>query len=120
MAGTFSLVEFAKITKDPLVKSVAKTLIEESQPMKLIPWETIGSLYKKMIRIQTLPSVSRRKLNATWSSSTGTTEPVQEGLSIVGGNIDVDKEMVEDNQTVEDVRSIQTIMKTKSMALIGI
>ena len=116
MAGTMTLVEFSKITKDPLVKSVAMTLIEESQPMKYIPWETIGSLYKKMVRIQTLPSVARRKLNAAWTSSTGTTEPVNEGLSIVGGNIDVDKEMVEGNQTVEDIRSLQQIMKTKAMA----
>jgi len=117
MAGTLTLVEFAKICKDPLVKGVADTLWQESHPMKFIPWETINSLYKKMVRIQTLPSVSRRKLNATWSSSTGTTEPITEGLSIVGGNIDLDKELVEGNQTIENVRSLHTLMKTKAMAL---
>ena len=117
MAGTLSLVEFAKESNEPLVKAVAMTLIEESQPMKYIPWETIGSLYKKMLRVQTLPSVARRKLNAAWSSSTGTTEPVTEGISLVGGNIDVDKEMVEGNQTIEDLRRIQTDMKVKAMAL---
>jgi len=116
MAGTFTLVEFAKIAKDPGVKSVARTLYEESQPMKYIPWETIGSLHKKMVRIQTLPSVARRKLNAAWTSSTGTTEPISEGLSLIGGNIDVDKEMVEDNQTIEDIRTLQQIMKVKAMA----
>lgn len=84
--------------------------------MKYIPWETIGSLFKKMLRVQTLPSVARRKLNASWTSSTGTTEPITEGISIVGGNIDIDKEMVEGNQTIEDVRVIQTTMKTKAMA----
>jgi hypothetical protein len=116
MAGTLTLVEFAKECNDPLVKSVANTLWEESYPMKYIPWENIGSLYKKMLRIQTLPSVARRKLNATWSSSTGTTEPLTEGISLVGGNIDIDKEMAEGNQTIEDVRTIQTTMKTKAMA----
>ncbi len=116
MAGTFTLVEFAKIAKDPLVKSVAMTLMEESQPMKYIPWETIGSLYKKMVRIQTLPSVARRKLNAAWTSSSGTTEQLTEGLSLVGGNIDVDKEMVDGAQTIEDVRTLQQMMKVKAMA----
>lgn len=117
MAGTVTLVEFAKECKDPLVKGVAMTLMQESQPMRYIPWETIGSLYKKLLRVQTLPSVGRRKLNAAWSSSTGTTEPLTEGVSLVGGNIDVDKEMVEGNQTIEDVRTIQETMKTKAMAL---
>ncbi len=116
MAGTLTLVEFAKETKDPLVKGVAMTLIQESQPMKFIPWETIGNLFKKMLRVQSLPSVSRRKLNAEWSSSTGTTEPITEGISLLGGNIDIDKEMVEGNQTIEDLRTIQTTLKTKSMA----
>lgn len=116
MAGTISLVEFAKVCKDPLVKGVAMTLIQESQPMKFITWETIGGLYKKLLRVQTLPSVARRKLNATWASSTGTTEPLTEGISLVGGNIDVDKEMVEGNQTIDDLREIQETMKTKAMA----
>ena len=116
MAGTITLVEFEKISKDPLVKSVARTLWEESTPMKYVPWENIGSLFKKMLRIQTLPSVGRRKLNAAWASASGTTEPVTEGISLVGGNIDIDKEMVEGNQTIEDVRVIQTNMKTKAMA----
>ncbi len=116
MAGTITLVEFAKECNDPLVKGVAMTLWQESNPMKFIPWETIGALYKKMLRVQTLPSVARRKLNATWASSTGTTEPITEGVSLVGGNIDIDKEMVEGNQTIEDVRTIQTTLKTKAMA----
>lgn len=116
MAGTLNLVEFAKLATDPLVKSVAMTLIEESQPMKYIPWETTNLLYKKMVRVQTLPSVARRKLNAAFSSSTGKTEHVMEGMSIVGGNVDVDKEMCEGNQTVEDVRAIQLTMKSRAMA----
>ena len=116
MAGTLTLVEFGKECKDPIVKAVAMTLWEESQPLKYIPWETIGSLFKKMLRVQTLPSVGRRKLNAAWSSSTGTTEPITEGISLVGGNIDIDKEMVEGNQTIEDVRRIQTEMKVKAMS----
>lgn len=116
MAGTVTLVEFSKISKDPLVKSVAMTLWQESEPMKYIPMETTNTLFKKMVRVQTLPSVARRKLNVGWASSTGKTEPVLEGISLVGGNIDVDKEMVEGNQTIEDVRAIQQEMKVRAMA----
>jgi len=116
MAGTITLAEFEKESKDPLVKGVAMTLIEESAPMKFIPWESIGMLYKKMLRVQTLPSVARRKLNAAWASSTGTTEPVTEGISLVGGNIDIDKEMVEGNQTIEEIRTVHTTMKTRALA----
>jgi hypothetical protein len=116
MAGTLSLVEFAKVQKDPLVKAVADTLWEESDPLKFLKWETIGTLYKKLVRIQTLPSVSHRKLNEAWTATTGTTEQLTEGLSIVGGNIDIDKELVEGNQTIEDVRTIQSKMKVKAMA----
>jgi len=116
MAGTLTLVEFAKECNEPLVKFVADTLWHESDPMKYIPWETIGRLYKKMLRIQDLPSVSRRKLNAAWTSSTGTTEPLTEGLSIIGGNVDLDKELVEDNQTIENIRTLHTTMKVTAMA----
>ena len=119
MAGTFTLVEFGKLAevkKDKLLDSVARTLIQESQPMKYIPWETIGLLYRKLIRIQALPSVSRRKLNSAWTATTGTTEVLSEGLSIVGGNIDVDKELVEGNQTIEDVRALQQYMKVQALA----
>lgn len=116
MAGTVTLAEFAKMSEDPLVKSVAMILVEESNPMKFLPWETIGGLYKKMLRVQTLPSVGRRKLNAAWASSTGTTESLTEGISLVGGNIDVDKEMVDGNQTIAAIRTVQQIMKTKAMA----
>ncbi len=115
MAGTVSLVEFAKECKDPLVKVVADTLWKSSQPLKYIPWETINALYKKMLRIQTLPSVARRKLNVAFASSTGTTEPVEEGISLVGGNIDIDKHMVQGNQTIEDIRRIQSKMKVTAM-----
>ncbi len=116
MAGTLTLVEFAKECKEPLVKLVADTLWHESEPMKYIPWETIGTLYKKMLRIQSLPSVSRRKINAAWSSSTGKTEPLTEGLSIIGGNVDLDKEQVEGNQTIEDVRTFHLKMKVTAMS----
>jgi len=116
MAGTVSLVEFAKLEKNPLIKSVAMILIEESQPMKILKWETIGALYKPMLRVQTLPSVARRKLNATWTASSGTTEPLSEGIMLLGSNIDVDKEMVEGNMTVEQIRVIQQKMKVKAMA----
>jgi len=40
MAGTVTLVEFSKEAKDPLVKGVAMTLWEESQPMKWLPLST--------------------------------------------------------------------------------
>ena len=71
MAGTLTLAEAAK-GFDKYTFPVANTLIEESQPMKLIPWKTTGELFASIRRWQGLPTVGRRTINAAFSASTGT------------------------------------------------
>jgi transcription termination factor NusB len=53
----WTLADLSKIETDVLRKSVMDTLIMESNPMEMIPWETIGQLATKIVRYASLPSV---------------------------------------------------------------
>lgn len=114
MAWTLS--ELSKIETDPLRKSVADTLLMESNILETIPWETIGTLSTTVIRYQDLPSVGFRKINAGYSESTGTFAHKTENISLMGGMIDTDKALARAKNTVADARAIQQQMMVKAIA----
>ena len=89
MAWTLS--ELSKIETDTLRKSVIDTLLMESSVLEMVPWETIGTLSTTVIKLQDLPSVGFRKINAGYAESTGHFEQKVENISLLGGMIDTDK-----------------------------
>lgn len=57
MAGEFTLAELSKIETDVLRKSVIDALVMEASVLEMVPWETIGQLSTRIVRMGTLPSV---------------------------------------------------------------
>ena len=112
----FTLAELSKIEVDPLRKSVADTLLMESDVMQMIPWETIGTLSTSVVKIQDLPSVGFRKINEGYSESTGHFDSKVETISLLGGMIDTDKALARAKNTIADARVIQQQMMVKSIA----
>jgi hypothetical protein len=112
----WTLAEFSKIETDPLRKSVVDTLIMESNMLELVPWETIGTLSTTVVKIQDLPSVGFRKINANYTEATGHFEQKTETISLLGGMVRTDQALARAKNTIADARAIMQNLMVKAMA----
>jgi len=114
-----TLAEYAKQAYEEgnqLLGTIADWFLMESNVAQLIPWDTNKALAVKIMSWDTLPTVGWRKINASFSESTGKFEQKVESKYILGHNIDVDVVLVDAGNSVEDVRTTQRKMSTKAMA----
>jgi hypothetical protein len=109
MAST--LVDYMKlVTNDPLKKGFIADLLRYSDLLRMVPFTSEAGLQVNGQRWQTLPASGYRKVGGGYTESTGTTEPVSETMSVLGGDIKVDK-LLAANQI-----AIQSRMKAKAVA----
>lgn len=113
---SWDYAEFSKIETDPLRKSVIDHLLMESDLMQIVPWETIGTLSTRVIRIQDLPSFGYRKINEAFTESTGHFEGKVETIALGGLYIDTDKALARAKNTIADARMLQQKLAMKSAA----
>ncbi len=113
----WTLAELSKIETDVLRKGIINTLLMESNLMELCPWETTGQLSTGVVRIQSLPSVGFRRLNAPYDSTgIGHFEHATENISLFGRDIDTDEAIARAKNTIEDARAVQRRLVTMAMA----
>jgi len=113
----WTLADLSKIETDTLRKSVIDIFLMESNVMQEIPWETIGQLTTTVVRMGALPSVGFRKVNESWTESTGDTlEQRVENIALMGGYVDTDKAIARAKNTIADARAIRQVMEVKAMA----
>jgi len=113
---SWTLAELSKIETDVLRKSVVDALLMESNLLELCPWETIGQLSTGIIKVQNLPSVGFRKINAGYTESTGHFEHAVENIALMGVDIDTDIAIARAKNTIADARAIQQAMSLRAMA----
>jgi len=114
-----TLAEYAKQAYEDgnlLLGNIADWFLMESNVAQLIPWQTNPQLAVKIISWNTLPTVGWRKINASYSESTGKFEHKIESKYIFGHDIDVDVVLAKAGSTVGDVRQNQRKMSMKAMA----
>ena len=111
----YTLVEFVKTTRDPLLSGYVETMYLEESFMQYLPFRSIAGLALLFSRENALPSVNFRKLNAAFAESTGTLERVVEALRPFGGDSDTDKVLVDAYGNTERVARDQ--MHAKAMAV---
>ena len=116
MADAWTLAELSKIETDTLRKSVIDTLLMESNVMQLVPWETIGQLATTIVRVQDLPSIGFRKINAGYSATIGHFEQKVENISLMGCYMDCDKAIARAKNTIADARAIAQVMALQGVA----
>lgn len=116
MAGEFTILELSKIETNTLRKSVADTLLMESNLMELLPWETIGALSTTIVRMGTLPSVGFRKINEGYAKGTASLEQKVENISLLGGYFDTDKAIARAKNTIASARALVQVMQVKALA----
>jgi hypothetical protein len=86
-----TLADIAKASNQPLQKGLIMDLLRNSDLLKTIKFDSIPGLQVTGKRWQTLPSVGFRKVGGGYTESTGRTEDVTETLSLLGGDVKIDK-----------------------------
>ena len=109
-----TLLEQKKLTTDPLTAAVIEEFAE-GDIMRNVPFENILGTGVHYNREEILPGVGFRGLNEAYSESSGVLNPQSEALKIFGGDLDVDKALVDMNGLA--ARMAHEKMKIKNLRL---
>lgn len=111
-----TILEAAKLESGVTDKQIIVEKYAGSSDILLtLPFEDIPGNAIKYNRESSLPGVGFRGVNESYTPSTGVLNPLVETLVIAGGDLDVDKFIV-DTQG-ENQRSVQELMKVRALAL---
>jgi hypothetical protein len=113
-----TLIEAAKIAlgRDEALKATIMELYARSSDiLAAIPFEDIPGNALTFNREKTLPDIGFRGVNEAYDEGTGEVENVTESLAIAGGDIDVDKFLVDTGGPGQ--RATQEGLKVKALAL---
>lgn len=113
-----TLIEAAKIAlgRDESLKAAVMELYARSSDiLQYMPFESITGNALAFNREKTLPSVGFRGVNDSYTEATGKVDQITERLTIAGGDVDVDKFLVDTGGP--DQRSTQEAMKIKALSL---
>jgi len=110
-----TLIESAKKTNDPVQSAVIEMYARSSSVLENLPFDNIQGNALKYNREETLPGVGFRGVNESYTESTGLINPQVEPLVIAGGDLDVDKFILDTMGMGQ--RSVQEEMKVKALAL---
>lgn len=111
-----TLLEAAKLNSGDVYKmGVLMKFAETSDLLRVLPFENINGNSLKYNIEETLPGIGFRGVNGSYTESTGILNPKVESLSIAGGDLDVDKFIVDTMGA--DQRAVQEAMKVKALAL---
>jgi hypothetical protein len=111
-----TLVEAAKLeTGDAVRSAIIELYAGSSSILANLPFETIAGNALKYNREDALPGVGFRGVNESYTPSTGILNPITESLVIAGGDLDVDKFIVDTMGAAQ--RSTHEAMKVRALAL---
>lgn len=111
----FTLLEAAKYGDDVKRAGVLKLITETSPMYDKLSFKSIkGNAYRYNVE-QALPSVAFRGVGGTYTDSTGVINPVTENLAILGGEVKIDRFIVNTMGNLQDVKAAQFAMKARAM-----
>ena len=111
-----TLLEASKLNQGDVYKAgVYMKFAETSDILRVLMFENIGGNSLKYNVEETLPGIGFRGVNESFTESTGIINPKTENLAIAGGDLDVDKFIVDTMGA--DQRAVQEGMKIKALAL---
>lgn len=111
-----TLLEASKLHSGDVYKQgVLQKFAETSDILRVLPFEGIMGNSLRYNVEETLPGVGFRGVNESYTASTGIINPKVESLVISGGDLDVDKFIVDTMGA--DQRSVQEAMKIKALSL---
>lgn len=115
--GAVSLLEATKSGGDMKKQGVVETIIQENPIIEMLPWLPFAGNALKHEEEGTLPNVQFRRVNEGYSSSFGTDNEHFWGVAILGGEIKVDRFLVDVVGSEKDIEAKQWTKLAKSNAL---
>ena len=115
-----TLLEYQKLAKsksNKLFLGLIEDLIRKWDVWSILPSRQVTGLSVKGSRWNTLPSVAFRKINAAYSATKGTTEDIEETLTMLGGEIIIDRVLTKVKDTVQNPLEVQMDMISTAMTL---
>lgn len=109
-----TLLEAAKLSHDPVQSAVIEMFARQSDILAALPFETIPGGAVTYHREGALPGVAFRGVNESYTESTGVINPITDSVVIAGGDLDVDRFLIETRGAQQ--RAVQTEMKVKNIA----
>lgn len=110
-----SLSTASNLSQNQLQRGVVEAFQRNSVVLDRIPFITVvGNAYAYNTE-SALPSVAFRDVNAAYTESAGTVSQSTERLYILGGDVDVDRFIVQTRSNINNQRAIQTEMKVKAL-----
>ena len=111
-----TLVEASKLyAGDPLRSAIIELYAQSSDILRVLPFDDIQGNAYRYNREQTLPGIGFRGVNEAYTESTGILNPITEPLVIAGGDLDVDKFILD--TMGENQRAVHEAMKVRALAL---
>lgn len=111
-----TLLEAAKLNAgDVLRSSIIEIYAQSSDVLRTLPFESIAGNALRYNREETLPGVGFRGVNEGYTESVGVLNPLTEPLVIAGGDLDVDKFILDTMGA--DQRAVHEAMKVKALSL---
>lgn len=111
-----SLAESAVLSTDDLQRGVLETFVQQSSVLDRIPLMTINGNAYAYNKEATLPGVAFRTVNNGYTESTGTFVQDSESLVILGGDVDVDRFIIQTRGNLNNQRAEQTKLKVKALS----
>jgi hypothetical protein len=112
-----TLTEAEKYSQDTLRKGVVETFARNSAVLELLPFMEIAGNAYAYNQEGALPNIAFRNVGEAYEEGTGVINPDSEKLTILGGDVDVDRFLAQTRSNINDIRAIQTEMKSKALAL---
>jgi len=111
-----TIIEAAKLNPGEVIRNaIIELYAGPSSILKTLPFSNITGNAMKYNREGKLPGVGFRGVNESYTPSTGILNPITEALVIAGGDLDVDKFIV-DTMGIEQ-RSVHEAMKVRALSL---
>jgi hypothetical protein len=106
-----SLLDFANQTRSPMRKGIVQEITNESVFLKLLRFVPVDGFAYTYNRQKTLGGIAFRGLNESYSNDTGVINPQVETLSIFGGEVRTDRQIVNKQGDVARANAIAAKVK---------
>lgn len=111
-----TLIEAAKLNPGEVIKNaIIEMYAGSSSILMALPFENIEGNALKYNREGSLPGIGFRGVNEAYTASTGILNPLTEALVIAGGDLDVDKFIIDTMGANQ--RTVQEAMKVRALSL---
>jgi hypothetical protein len=114
--GALTLAQAALLEKDVLKQGVLEIFTAENPVLQRLPFMDIAGNSLMYDYEVALPAVGFRSVNEGYDTSHGRAAQRSVGLAIFGGDLDVDKFIIQTRSSVNDQRALQEAQQVKAMS----